>query len=236
MRDCCVTSVRGCGAMLRIVPRHLKDCGEDSEPCPSKQRRKCPLWVKGHLNGKLVRRSLETANWQIAAQRVAEIEATGSTAPARAPITVAEATARFLSEAEGRELRDSTLKKFKVLLTREPNPGERHRQVSPSLLMFARSRSLEFLKDFTPDDTSDFRQQWKDVGLSSTIVSIRMAQPLATPSLTNSIAHSWLADVGGMRSYQPFPFQPSYRQMLLPVQPVHALRIHLRPLTIQQRP
>jgi hypothetical protein len=99
-RDCGVTSLKGCGIMLRIVPRHLKDCGETSEskPCPPKQRRKCPLWVKGFLNGKLVRRSLGTTNWQVAVLRVAEIESVGSAQPKREPITVADATARFLIE------------------------------------------------------------------------------------------------------------------------------------------
>ncbi len=162
--------------MLRIVPRHLRGCGEDSEskPCPSKQRRKYPLWVKGSLNGKLVRRSLGTTNWQIAVQRIAEIEAAGSVQPTRAPITVAEAAARFLSEAESRELRDSTLKKFRVLLTRNPSPGEPSAQFSPSIVMFANSRKIEFLKDWTPDDVSDFRQCWKDVGLSKLKKSERL--------------------------------------------------------------
>jgi hypothetical protein len=102
LRDYGMTSVRGFGAMLRIVQRHLKGCGEVSEsnPCPSKQRRKCPLWEKGHLNGRLLRCSLGTANWRIAAQRVAEIEAAGSVLPTRAQTTVAEAAAKFLKEAE----------------------------------------------------------------------------------------------------------------------------------------
>lgn len=58
--------------MLRIIPRHVEGCGESSEakPCPPRQHLRCPLWVKGTLNGKLVRRSLQTTNWQVAAQRV----------------------------------------------------------------------------------------------------------------------------------------------------------------------
>jgi integrase len=175
-RDYGVTLVRGFGAMLRIVPRHLKGCGQDSEskPCPSKQRRKCPLWVKGHLDGKLIRRSLGTANWQIAAQRVAEIEAVGSVQPTRAPLTVAEAAAKFLTEAASRELRDSTLKKFRVLLTREPVPGEPSNHFSPSLVMFAKVRGIELLKGFGPDEVADFRQAWKDTGLSKLKKSERL--------------------------------------------------------------
>jgi integrase len=66
------------------------------------------------------------------------------------------------------------LKKFKVLLTREPNPGERPGQISPSIVMFARARRMEFLKEFTPDDVASFRQQWIDIGLSKLKKSERL--------------------------------------------------------------
>ena len=137
--------------MLRIVPRHLMGCGEDSEskPCPPKQRRKCPLWVKGNLNGKLIRLSLGTTNWQIAAQRVAEIEAAGSVRPTKTSITVQEAAAKFLSESEARELREATLKKFKVLLTTEPNPAAISDPFSPSLIMYTKLRHIDYLTTAT---------------------------------------------------------------------------------------
>ena len=73
---------------------------------------------------RFIRRSLETTNWQIAIQKIAEIEAMGSVQSSRELITVAEAAVRFLSQAESRELRDSTLKKFRVVLTRTLVPGE----------------------------------------------------------------------------------------------------------------
>jgi hypothetical protein len=82
------------------------------------------LRVKGSLNGKIIRRSLETTNWQIAIQNIAEIEAVESVQSSRAPMPVAEAAARFLSEVESRELRDSTLKKLRVVLTRTLVLGE----------------------------------------------------------------------------------------------------------------
>ena len=162
--------------MLRVVPRHLRGCRERSEsvPCPAKQRRKCPLWVKGNLGGKSIRRSLGTTNWQVAAQRVAEIEAAGSAQPLQSPITVPEAAAKFLREAECRELREPTLKKFRVLLTRTPSDGEITDAFSPSIVMFAKERGIGFLKEFTSDDVSDFRQQWKDRGISKLKKSERL--------------------------------------------------------------
>jgi integrase len=89
-------------------------------------------------------------------------------------MTVPAAAARFLNEAASRELRDSTLKKFRVLLTREPVSGEASDRFSPSLVMFAKERGIELLNDFTPDDVSDFRQAWKDAGLSKLKKSERL--------------------------------------------------------------
>jgi integrase len=162
--------------MLRVVPRHLRGCGESSESklCPRKQSRKFPLWVKRHLNGKLIRRSLGTANWQRAAQRVAEIEAAGTVAAIRTPISVAEAAEKFLKEAECRELRPSTLRKFRVLLTRESQSGETADRFSPSLVIYATAKGIGSLGDFTPDHVMEFRQCWKDGGLSKLKKSERL--------------------------------------------------------------
>src|SRR5262244_3233435 len=162
--------------MLRVVPRHLKGCGESSESksCPPKQRIKCPLWVKGRMDGKLIRRSLNTTNWQIAAHKVTQIEAAGSVQPNKPPITVAEGVARFLREAESRELRPATLKKFRVLLTRAPNPTDPPEAFSPSLVMFANEKGIELLSDLTPDDLMHFRQRWRDTGLSKLKKSERL--------------------------------------------------------------
>jgi integrase len=162
--------------MLRIVPRHLKGCGESSEanPCPPKQHPKCPLWIKGYLNGKLIRRSLDTTNWQIAAQRLIQIETAGSVKPLLTPPTVAIAVARFLSAARDRELRKATLKKFGVLLAREPKPGVTSDSFSPSLIMYARTKGLRSLADFSSDVVVEFRQTWRDRGLSKTKKSERL--------------------------------------------------------------
>lgn len=132
------------------------------------------MWVKGYLNGKLVRRSLQTTNWQIAAQRVAAIEMNGSPEPTVPQITVGQAVERFLNDAKDRELRPATLKKFRVLLSRQAAPDEEPNRFSPSLIMFAVSHRIEFLKEFTPDRLMEFRQSWKDRGISKLKKSERL--------------------------------------------------------------
>ena len=74
----------------------------------------------------------------------AEVEAAGSVCPTL-PITVEDAPAKFLSESEARELREVTLKKSKVLLTREPNPTAIPEPFSPNLIMYTKLRRIDFL-------------------------------------------------------------------------------------------
>ncbi len=60
--------------MLKTYRRHLASCrhknkGRDFLRCS------CPIWVDGTLNGRRIRQSLDTANLQIAAEKVLELEA-----------------------------------------------------------------------------------------------------------------------------------------------------------------
>lgn len=130
--------------------------------------------MKGHWNDKLIRRSLNTTNWQIASQKVAQIEAAGSVEALADPIPIAEATANFLRELEARELREATLRKFRVLLSRMPEPSETVDRFSPSLVRYASEHNLVGLHELTPDHLANFRQQWKDRGLSKLKKSERL--------------------------------------------------------------
>ena len=162
--------------MLRVVTRHLKTCGEKSEahPCPPRQRKKCPLWVKGILNGKPIRVSLKTTNWQVGTLRLAEIETTGRVDNVEKTITVSAAVEKFIADAQYRELREASIKKLRVLLTREPVRVDGADCFSPSLIAFAQLRRIYFLRDITPDHLHEFRQQWKDAGLSKLKKSERL--------------------------------------------------------------
>ena len=102
------------------------------------------------------------------------METSGSVEPNAPRITVEDAVLRFLKDAQDRELRPASLKKFRVLLSRKASPTEQPDRFSPSLIMFAATRGYEFLNEFTPDTVMEFRQVWKDRGLSKVKKSERL--------------------------------------------------------------
>lgn len=65
------------GDMLTAYRRHLKTCPHRSKG-RTYRRCSCPIWVQGTLEGQSVRRSLDLANWERAAEVIREMEATGS--------------------------------------------------------------------------------------------------------------------------------------------------------------
>ncbi len=89
-------------------------------------------------------------------------------------MSVVQAVANFLRELGSRELRPATLKKFIVLLSRTPKPSEDVDQFSPSLVHYATQEKLVCLNEFTPDHLAQFRQRWKDQGLSKLKKSERL--------------------------------------------------------------
>jgi integrase/recombinase XerD len=109
----------------------------------------CPIHVEGKCGEEFIRKNRQTSNWQRAQQRVMEAEARGSWEPPpqdkyQQPITIADAKARFLKDAEsGRRLGESTLKKYKLML--------KH------LEQFAAKKGFVYLKQFDSDTLRDFR-------------------------------------------------------------------------------
>src|SRR5580704_13864003 len=100
--------------MVSLYRRHLKNCPHRSEG--RKYRRcRCPVWVDGFLNGDDIRQSLDLRDWEKAQQRIREWEAEGRRTEAEEPITVEEACAEFLLDAEARKLGESTLDKYRLL-------------------------------------------------------------------------------------------------------------------------
>jgi len=105
--------------------------------------------------------------------KVAQMEAAASVEVLADPISIAEATANFLRELETRELREATLRKFRVVLSRMPKSGEGGR-FSPSLVRYAAQNNHLGLHELTPDHLAAFRQEWKDKGLSKLKKSERL--------------------------------------------------------------
>jgi len=98
--------------MLTIFRRHRRRCphaarGRDWRRCS------CPISVEGTLPlGESVRKTLNTGSWELASEMVRGMEAGGPSAA----IKVEDAIERFLADATARNLADSSMKKYRVLL------------------------------------------------------------------------------------------------------------------------
>jgi integrase len=75
------------------------------------RRCKCPVWVLGTLAGRPLRKSLDTVNWQIAEERVLELESDRKTAK----VSVKDACERFYVDCKARGLGAAQLGKYKLL-------------------------------------------------------------------------------------------------------------------------
>src|SRR5262245_53685089 len=93
-------------------------------PCRYKSRRfrncKCPIWVQGSLAGEYVRRSLNLRAWDAATDLIRAWESSGRVGQIRVKIpSTTEAVAQFLADATARNLKPSSLKKYRRLLEGE---------------------------------------------------------------------------------------------------------------------
>ena len=135
--------------------------------CPHRKRGRaykkchCPTWIDFSSEGKRIFRSLGTRNWQRAEELLREWEMNElhvhekATPPCmREPDeeskpkghTVADACAKFLADARARELRESTLSKYNLLLHR--------------LLAFTAERGVRFVSQITLELLREFRAKW----------------------------------------------------------------------------
>ena len=139
--------------MLTIYRRHRKDCAHRSEG--RKYRRcRCPIWVDGFLAGREIRKSLDTADWQKAQDKVREWEAQDSEPKnAAEPITIQQAGEKFIADANARKLNESTIYKYSLLFKQLGN--------------FAQKGGLRYLKELELTTLDEFRSEWKDGPCSS---------------------------------------------------------------------
>ena len=139
--------------MLTIYRRHRKDCAHRSEG--RKYRRcRCPIWVDGFLAGQEIRKSLDTADWQKAQDKVREWEAQDSEPKnAAEPIKIQQAGEKFIADANARKLNESTIYKYSLLFKQLGN--------------FAQKAGLRYLKELELTTLDEFRSEWKDGPRSS---------------------------------------------------------------------
>lgn len=147
--------------MLKTYRRHLKSCEHQAEG-RDYRRCRCPIWADGFLQGKRIRQSLDTQNWEKAQETIRDWEIDRSTAVEEPQsVTIDRAAAAFLADAESRGLTVSSLKKYRVLLTNK-RPEKKAERCSPSLVVFAQENGLRFTNQLTLEWLQKFRAAWKD--------------------------------------------------------------------------
>src|SRR6202166_1477993 len=118
--------------MLTIYRRHRKNCKQRAKG--RKYRHcQCPIWVDGALGGKEMRESLKLRDWQRAQDLIREWEREHRRPlQQESQLTIKDAHAKFIADAEARKLNDATLNKYRLLFRQ--------------LYGFAETCKLQFLK------------------------------------------------------------------------------------------
>ena len=139
--------------MLTVFRLHTKRCTAGRARLDRSFRKcSCPIHVEGKCGRDFIRKGLATTSWQRAQQRVMEAEARGSWDPLpedqqAEPVTITEASAAFLKDAEsGRRPGESTLRKYKLLLRQ--------------LTEFASTLGYRYIKEFDVESLRAFRDSW----------------------------------------------------------------------------
>jgi hypothetical protein len=106
-------------------------------PCTSTDRRDprcgCPIHYSSSVNGKRIRRTLKTTNWQKALADIRRKELEGIQEKPKSPL-IEQACQAYLEDATARDLKDPTLYKFRLLF----------RQMQE----FAKAEGLVYVSDF----------------------------------------------------------------------------------------
>jgi site-specific recombinase XerD len=138
--------------MLTAYRRHVKTCAHCSDG--RKYRRcRCPIWADGFIGREEVRKTLNTRDWEKAQGIIREWEAEGQEPPEPEAISVGHAWEQFLADAEARNLRESTVYKYKLL--------------SRQMETFATDNGLRFLREFDLPILRKFRASWPNGNLGA---------------------------------------------------------------------
>jgi integrase/recombinase XerD len=132
--------------MLAIYKRHSAECPQKSR---SYRRCDCPCWTEGTVEGRYIRESLKTRNWQRATEIVRDKEA----GKKDARITIKEATDAFIKDAEARQLRPPSIYKYRLLFKQ--------------LDAFKEAEGLSYIAECDVDVLRRFRESWKNKNYSA---------------------------------------------------------------------
>jgi integrase len=143
---------------LFVYTRHTADCAKRDDRFWKRCR--CPKWIRGVVDSKTIRQTAHTRSWEKAEQLRKSMDDGGAPLPA-VPLTIVQALADFIADAEMRNLAPGTLSKLKTL--------------RGQLEAWAKERGLRYLKELTVAELSVFRSSWQDAGLSRKIKQQRLS-------------------------------------------------------------
>ncbi len=132
--------------MLAIYKRHSADCPQKSR---SYRRCDCPCWAEGTIEGRYIRESLKTRNWQRATEIVRDKEA----GKKDARVTIKQATEAFIRDAEARQLRPPSIYKYRLLFKQ--------------LNEFSQDKGLVYITECDLEVLRGFRESWKNKNYSA---------------------------------------------------------------------
>jgi integrase len=132
--------------VLHLFRRHYPPCRHTSRRY---RRCACPIWVQGSLAGEWIKKSLGLTSWEAATDLVRSWESAGGIGQRRREIpSVADAITKFLLDAESRELKPISIRKYRHFLEKQ-------------LLPFATSTGRTRLQQFDVEALRAFRASWK---------------------------------------------------------------------------
>ena len=131
--------------MLAVYKRHVPPCPQRSR---GYRRCNCPCWIEGTVEGKYYRKSLKTRSWERASKLARDIEE-GKTHS----VSIEDATASFVRDAEARGLRPPSIYKYRLLFKQ--------------LKAFAENEGIRFVSECDVVTLRRFRESWVNKNYSA---------------------------------------------------------------------
>src|SRR5262249_52906119 len=137
--------------MLIVHRRHIETFPHRNKGRDFKKY-SCALWLDWRVGKKRIRKPLGTRDWGVAQIQARKIEVEGITTKI-IPATVEAACDKFLADAKVRQLKESSLRKY--------------RQLFKQLKAYAQSHVIALLTNITTDELLTCRQSWNNTNLSA---------------------------------------------------------------------
>jgi len=140
--------------VLTLYKRHLAACPYKAKG-RAHRRCTCPMWVYGVVDGEEIRQSLKVTTSDEAERELErlKLQLTHPENSGRGPVTLAQAWDEFQRDAESRQLREPTLRKYKYLRT--------------DMERFAAQEGLRFVAEFKLEELRKWRSTWPNRNLSA---------------------------------------------------------------------